>query len=95
MPEPYTKPSSTPYFFPKLPHCCHLGRCCFNCVVPRAALNNGVHKNAMRTPTTVFTGTSFTASSNINAIFLSLMGMHEEDWRRRANEQAPVKSLLL
>lgn len=38
---------------------------------------------------------SFTASSNINAIFLSLMGMHEEDWRRRANEQAPVKSLLL
>lgn len=71
MPGPYTKPSSTTYFFPKLPHCPHLGRCCFNCVVPRAALTNGVRENAtspvcMRTPTTAFTGTRFT-TGNINA----------------------------
>lgn len=75
MPELYTKPLSTPYFFPELPHCPRWGSCCFNCVAPRAALNDRVHKNArspicMRTPTTAFTGMSFT-TGNLNAVFLN------------------------
>lgn len=46
MPELYTKPSSTPYFFPELPHPSHLGRCWFNSLGPRAAFGNRVYKNA-------------------------------------------------
>lgn len=34
------------YFFPKLPHCSHLGRCWFNSLGPRAAFDNRVYKNA-------------------------------------------------